>query len=47
MKICTRCKKEKQLSEFSKDKYNSDGLTSIKGFVNDRQPKNLEIIKMF
>jgi len=27
MKKCTRCKIEKNLSEFSKDKYNPDGLT--------------------
>ncbi len=26
-KICTRCKEEKKLSEFAKDKYNKDGLT--------------------
>jgi ribose-phosphate pyrophosphokinase len=29
------------------DEYLADGLTSIKGFINDRQPRNLEIIKMF
>jgi len=27
MKICPRCKQEKELSEFAKDKYNPDGLT--------------------
>ena len=27
MKKCTRCKEEKELFEFAKDKYNPDGLT--------------------
>lgn len=27
MKVCTKCKKEKELSEFHKDKYTKDGLT--------------------
>lgn len=27
MKKCTLCRKEKELSEFAKDKYNKDGLT--------------------
>jgi len=26
-KICVKCKEEKQLTEFAKDKYNKDGLT--------------------
>jgi hypothetical protein len=39
-KICTKCKKEKDASEFWKDKQKKDGLTSSCAKCNSEQKKN-------
>jgi hypothetical protein len=46
IKICTKCKIEKELSEFSKDKTQKDGLRNkCKSCCKEYRQANKEIIK--